>query len=260
MHERPQDARLGQALQVRARLAQALAEALHVADREAPADERVEVDPARDHVATGADRVAHQAGVDQRQVVPARVRVGEGAAAVEVAVALEAAAGVGDGLVDGVRRPFGDGREHEPFDPALRDRAGAGGVHRATSAGAITKPSTTSSKRAPGGAQASPGGAPNATAARPSASTATHGPGQLNARGSWIGTSPRPRIPSQLRHTVSGSGWSAGGAGTSSRSRIATRQALTDPSGVPEVRTPDSLGDASGSFPMVRRPPRRHSE
>src|SRR3954453_4945086 len=46
-----QDAGVGEALEVGARLAQAVADALGLADAEAPPDERVEVDPAGDDVA-----------------------------------------------------------------------------------------------------------------------------------------------------------------------------------------------------------------
>src|SRR4051794_40619898 len=70
-----------QALEVRAGLAQALAEALHAADAERPADEGVEVDAARRHVAARVlGREAERLEVldpDERDVVAAAVGVGE---------------------------------------------------------------------------------------------------------------------------------------------------------------------------------------
>ena len=95
-----------------------------------------------------------------------------------------------------------------------------------------------------------PGGDPYATAARSPVSSASHGPGQANSLASPIGTSPSPRVASQTRHAVHGSGWSAGGAGTSavSSSRIAARQAATErlnggrsSGGRSAVRTPGTL-------------------
>src|SRR4051794_7886717 len=98
VHERPQRARRGQPLEVRARLARPLADALDVADAKASPDQRVEVDPTRHDVAPGVrvgDPIArgqHEGvedlGGDQRQVVAARGGVRERAGAVPVAVAL----------------------------------------------------------------------------------------------------------------------------------------------------------------------------
>src|SRR4029077_20304832 len=91
--QRPGLARLrGQALEVRARLAEALAEAVDLADAEAPADERVEVDAAghdvsarllrREAPAREGEGVEHL-GLDERQVVAAAVSVRERPAVVE---------------------------------------------------------------------------------------------------------------------------------------------------------------------------------
>ena len=80
-----------------------------------------------------------EAGVDQRQVVAARVRVREGAAAVEVAVAL---AGRGPRVRRPPRRRAAAlrrrPRARAPRPGPRRPRPARGGVHRATSAGAIT--------------------------------------------------------------------------------------------------------------------------
>src|SRR5689334_1930769 len=113
--QRPGLARLaGQALEVRARLAEALAEARDVADAKALPDERVEVDAAGHHVparllggealARERQRVEHL-GLDQGEVVAAAVGVRERPAAVEVAVALQAAADVRGGALDPDHRP-----------------------------------------------------------------------------------------------------------------------------------------------------------
>src|SRR5947208_3057922 len=76
-----------QALEVRARLAQPLAEALDVADPEVLADEGIQVDAAGDDVPPGlfrgepasreVDALEHLC-LDKREVVPAPVGVGEG--------------------------------------------------------------------------------------------------------------------------------------------------------------------------------------
>ena len=67
MDERAQDGRVGEPLEVGAGLAQALALALDLTDVEAAADESVEVDPARDHVAAGdLGRDAELAGTSVR--------------------------------------------------------------------------------------------------------------------------------------------------------------------------------------------------
>ena len=68
-----QDARVGEALEVGARLAQAAADALGLADAEAPADERVEVDAAGDDVAARLGgrqaELVYDLALDQREVV-----------------------------------------------------------------------------------------------------------------------------------------------------------------------------------------------
>src|SRR5918994_6376621 len=114
MDERAQSAG-GEALEVRARLAQPPADARDGADREAPADERVEVDPASDDVAARVLRreaeLLERLGLDERELVPVRVRLGERAAALVVAVALEPAAGVRRDLGDQLDRALGLGRE-----------------------------------------------------------------------------------------------------------------------------------------------------
>ena len=136
----------GQALEVRAGLAQALAEALDVADAEPLPDERVEIDAARDHVAPGVlrgerragdlDRVEHL-GRHQRQVVAARVDVRERPLTVEVAVARQAAAGARVGARHALHRRLGARRDDDRLDPSGRRRREAGGGRpSATSAGA----------------------------------------------------------------------------------------------------------------------------
>src|SRR4051794_41804724 len=118
-----------------ARLAAPLADALDVPDAEAPADQRVEVDPAGDEVPPGVgvgdplarrqDEVVEDLGGDERQVVAARGRVRERALGGEVAVALEAAAGDRDGTVDGPHPPLllvPDGDELDDAGPPLPPR------------------------------------------------------------------------------------------------------------------------------------------
>ena len=118
-----QDARVGEALEVGARLAQAAADALGLADAEAPADERVEVDAAGDDVAArlgGREpELVDDLALDQRQVVAVGVGVGERALVREVAVALEAAAGVGLRAVDELHRRLGGGRDRDRLDRAV---------------------------------------------------------------------------------------------------------------------------------------------
>src|SRR3954447_4164880 len=119
-----EDARVGEALEVGARLAQAAADALGLADAEAPPDERVEVDPAGDDVAArlgGREaELVDDLALDQRQVVAVGVGVGERARVREVAVALKAAAGVGMRAVDELHRGLGGGRDRERLDRAVR--------------------------------------------------------------------------------------------------------------------------------------------
>src|SRR5919197_584504 len=126
----------GQALQVRARLAQALGEALDVADPEVLADEGVQVDGTCDDVPAGlfrgeptgreVDAVQHLC-LDQREVVPAPVGVGERASLVEVAVALQSAAGPRHGAVYLTHHGLGLWRNH---DRLYRAPAARGNVDR----------------------------------------------------------------------------------------------------------------------------------
>ena len=106
-----------------------------------------------------------------------------------------------------------------------------GGVHSATSCGATSQPAATVSNGAspPSGRQTIPGGEPNASAASPDSSTAIHGPGQENVRGSGTGIRPIPRVASHPRHGVHGSPPSAGtGTSATSTSRMAARHAAND--------------------------------
>src|SRR3954447_3330224 len=118
-----QDAGVGEALEMGARLAQAAADALGLADAEAPPDERVEVDPAGDDVAArlgGREaELLDDLALDQRQIVAVGVGVGERALVREIAVALEAAAGVGVRAVDELHRGLGGGRDRERLDRAV---------------------------------------------------------------------------------------------------------------------------------------------
>src|SRR4051812_49308104 len=118
-----QDARVGEALEVGARLAQAAADALGLPDAEAPPDERVEVDAAGDDVAArlgGREaELLDDLALDQRQIVAVGVGVGERAVVREIAVALEAAAGVGVRAVDELHRGLGGGRDRERLDRAV---------------------------------------------------------------------------------------------------------------------------------------------
>src|SRR4051812_24516840 len=93
MNERSQDAWTSEPLQMRARLGEAAADALHGADAEASADQRIERDAARHDVPScvlprDAD-VVERFGLDERQLVAALAA--ERAAAVRIAVALEPA-------------------------------------------------------------------------------------------------------------------------------------------------------------------------
>ena len=132
MDERSQDAGLprlrGQPLQVGARLTQALAEALDVADSKPPADERIEIDAAGDDVPAGllgrelssrkSERVEHF-GLDERQIVAAPVCARERAAALEVAVAFQAAARSGRRALDRDHCRLGLRRQHDGLDGAV---------------------------------------------------------------------------------------------------------------------------------------------
>ena len=111
--------------------------------REAAADERVEVDPARDDVAArvlrGEAELLERLGLDERELVAVRVRLGERAAALVVAVALQPAAGVRGDLVDELDRASASAAiAIASTRPAVRAESRAGGDHRATSAGATT--------------------------------------------------------------------------------------------------------------------------
>ena len=102
--ERADDPRPREPLEVGARLGQPASDAFSRPDGEAPADERVQRDAARDDVP--ARLLPRQVDflerllLDERQLVPATAAA-EGSPAVEVAVALEPAAGDG---ADGVDR------------------------------------------------------------------------------------------------------------------------------------------------------------
>src|SRR3954465_10495315 len=114
----------GGALEVGARLAQAAADALGLADAEAPPDERVEVDAAGDDVAArlgGREaELVDDLALDQREVVAVGGGVGERALVREVAVALEAAAGLGVRAVDELHRGLRGGCDGERLDGAVR--------------------------------------------------------------------------------------------------------------------------------------------
>ena len=102
MNQRAQRARLsvcsGKPFQMCARFAKALGKALHLADPEATTHQRVQVDTARHNVSARilrrelALREAQRfeyLGLDQRQIVPSVMRIREGAALLEIPVALE---------------------------------------------------------------------------------------------------------------------------------------------------------------------------
>ena len=89
-------------------------------------DESVQVDAARDDVPPcllGCHaQLVESLGLDEREVVAARVHVREGADAVEVPIALEAAAGDRRRLVDEHDRLLGVGGHGERLDPPARSR------------------------------------------------------------------------------------------------------------------------------------------
>src|SRR4051794_38452536 len=105
---------------MRARLAQPAADALDLTDEEALAHERVEVYAVRDDVAARLDRLRRGLGLDQRQVMPERVPVGERARARVVAVALQAATGVGARRLERHHRRLLARRDGDRLDAALR--------------------------------------------------------------------------------------------------------------------------------------------
>ena len=190
-----------------------------------------------------AIELVERLGLDQRQVVAARVAVGERAAAVEVAVALEAAAGVRDGLArraSSAPRPRARARAPRPV-PARAARArgrrpqrDVGGRDHVALADVLER--LAAAERC----HASPGGAPNATAPPPRrrAQHREPRPGPVERAGS--GSAPararaarascaRPSTARVVRrrrgHVVA-------------YSRIAARQAATDPSGVSWTSSP----------------------
>ena len=122
MDETLENAGLRHRLEVGARLAQLDADAFHGADPESLADESVDVDSSREHVAARLgrsdrdprllDERLHSLGGDQRHGA-ARRRVAVG---VEVAVADEAGARDGTDAIDGLRHLAVRLREEDPFD------------------------------------------------------------------------------------------------------------------------------------------------
>ena len=212
-------------LEVGARLAEPLADALDLADREALADERVQVDAARDDVSSAPPRPSRRARRAPRpRRASGRVRAR--------ARSRRCRARRSSGRLRGrARRRPSPGRRARPR-PRRRRRPRAPRPRRqfacvsvgSASATARRRPARSgsrsrrrrSARRRRAGSTAIPGGEPNATDAdAPERRTASHGPGQLNVGRLAIGTRPSPRPPSQLRQTVHGCGWSAGGAGTS---------------------------------------------
>src|SRR3954447_26255170 len=102
---------------------------------------------------------------------------------------------------------------------------GATGGHAASSSGATTNPSSTSSV-VPAGSQIGPDGTPNMTTARGSPPSragrrAIQEPGQANVAGSATGTRPRPRSASQARRSASASGTSEAAAETTCATQAA---------------------------------------
>src|SRR4051794_19509204 len=97
--EAAEDARPRESLHVDARLVESLRVAADLADREGAADERVQVDAARDHVAARlfpaqrdavALQVLERLGRDEREVEALARAPAEGAAVQRVAIAFEA--------------------------------------------------------------------------------------------------------------------------------------------------------------------------
>ena len=82
VHEAAENAGLGQALEVSARLAEPLAQAFDLPDHETFTDERVQVDAARDDVPASLlgrePELVEDLRLDERQVVTARVLVRKG--------------------------------------------------------------------------------------------------------------------------------------------------------------------------------------
>ena len=169
MDEATQDSRLGQALQVRARLASPRAAALDVADAEAAADQRVEVDPGHHEVAPRLEPVQLHAArcqlgerlrLDQGEVAASAAPPGEGPGSLGVAVALEAlpATAVASSTA---RIP----RSAAPAMAIVRTRPLAAlspGERRApTPAGASTETSSGVPAPTPLGSKIGPGGTPN---------------------------------------------------------------------------------------------------
>ena len=109
MDERPQQARSGELFQVRARLAEPPPDALGRADPEAPADQAVQGDVARDDVPARlrpreVDLVEHLC-LDERQLVAA-TGTAERALPGRVAVAFQPAPSDGGDILDGDERRF----------------------------------------------------------------------------------------------------------------------------------------------------------
>jgi hypothetical protein len=121
-----QDARLGDALEVFAGLAQSAAQALDRTDSEPPLDESIEREPADDEVATGGraveTRPLERVELDKSQVPPTLVRVVRiGADPVEVPIALETTPRDGDGTVDALGQLLCHRRDVDALDDS-RDR------------------------------------------------------------------------------------------------------------------------------------------
>jgi hypothetical protein len=135
MHERLDHARLCHRLEMRAGLTELDPLALDVADAEALADELVDVDPAREYVATRRGRLDRDVALERNRIhrfgrdqgdTSSRRRV---AVFPEVTVALEAASGVRADALDRSRELARLGRDEDRFDvgahgldPTLRAR------------------------------------------------------------------------------------------------------------------------------------------
>src|SRR5256885_9954257 len=118
VHEPAHDARLGEALEVRAGLAQLDPDALHLSDQEALAHERIEARAARDDLAPALARAELDAvlrgerlerlGLDQGDVAARLLALAFGQRVPGLSVAHEALSGLGHppGALAGRSRPF----------------------------------------------------------------------------------------------------------------------------------------------------------
>jgi hypothetical protein len=120
VYETAEDAWCCQLLEVGARFAESPADALDRSDPEPLADQSVQVDAAGDDVPSrspdGQVEVVEHFRLDQRQIMSQSVLVRERAAAGEVAVALEAASGNCERLVDEHDRSLGIGCDGDRLD------------------------------------------------------------------------------------------------------------------------------------------------